>query len=91
MSECAGSVRSRAAEKPSSRSLSLAVTQTTPPSAEVITRTGLQPASTVLTTEAAGSVSARARLMTVSVPWGPRAARPLPGRRRCPLAISLVA
>jgi len=77
-------VSSREAEKPSSRSLSRAVTQTTLPSAEVITRTGLQPAATVATTEAAGSVSARRRSMTVRVPW----LRALTGAAR---ATSLVA
>jgi hypothetical protein len=50
------------------------VTHTTLPSVEEITRTGLQPAATLETTEAAGSDSAVGTLMTVSVPIWPRAA-----------------
>ncbi len=44
------------------------MTQTSVPSLDVITRTGWQPASTVATTDAAGSVSARRRETAVSVP-----------------------
>ncbi len=88
MSEWAGSARSLAAEKPSSVSLALAVTQTTLPSADVMTRTGWQPALTMTTTERPGSVSARRMLMTCSVPWPPRPPRP---DGRAPSASSLVA
>ncbi len=74
ISECAGSPRSREAEKPSSMSLPRAVTQTVPPLVEVITRTGLQPAMTVDTVACAGSVSALCMPITASVPWPPSAA-----------------
>ena len=57
-----------AAENASSASLARAATQTTLPSAEVMTRTGLQPAVTLAMTERAGSDSAVATLMTASVP-----------------------
>jgi hypothetical protein len=56
------------AEKASSASLARAVTQTTRPLSEVITRTGLHPAGTRRMTECAGSVSARATLITLSEP-----------------------
>lgn len=64
-----GLSRSAVAEKPSSVSLSLLVTQTSLPSGEVITRTGLQPAVAVGTTAVDGLTSARGRLITVIVPW----------------------
>jgi hypothetical protein len=67
-------VRSLAAENASSELLARAVTQTTLPSVEEITRTGLQPAATLDTTDAAGSDSAVGTLMTVSVPIWPPAA-----------------
>ena len=51
-------------------SLARAVTQTCVPFAAVTTRTGWQPASTVATTECAGSVSARCKSISVSVPAG---------------------
>src|SRR5262249_11819658 len=63
-----GFARNAAAENPSSASLALAVTQTTLPFADLVTRTGLQPAGTRATTDVAGSDSARATLMTSSVP-----------------------
>ena len=63
-----GSLTSRAAAKHSRSSLARAVTHSCVPSAAVVTRTGWQPASTVATTDAAGSVSARRRSITVSVP-----------------------
>ena len=69
-------------------SLSRAVTHTVPPLAEVTTRTGLQPASTLDTTECAGSVSALYRLITDSDPWAPPAA---PGPFRWGRFTSLVA
>src|SRR5579871_2595723 len=71
ISACARSSRSREAEKPSSTSLSRAVTHTVPPLLDVITRTGLQPAVTVDTIAWAGSVSALCTLITASVPWPP--------------------
>ncbi|HXF20296.1 MAG TPA: hypothetical protein VN597_07545 [Streptosporangiaceae bacterium] len=69
----AGSVRRRPAENPSSALLPRAVTHTTWPLAEVMTRTGWQPAATVDTTACAGSVAARGTLMTERLPRPPRA------------------
>lgn len=68
-----GSIRSPTAGqvgRQSISSLARAVIQTCVPFAVVITRTGWQPAFTVATTECAGSVSARRRLISVSVPGG---------------------
>ena len=64
-----GSLRSRAAEKASSALLARAVTHTVEPPDVVITRPGSQPAGAVAWTEPAGCDSARATLITLSVPW----------------------
>ena len=53
---------------PGDEGTSRVVWVTARPSADVITRTGWHPASTVATTDRAGSVSARWTLITVRVP-----------------------
>ena len=78
----AGSERSRAAEKPSSRSLPARSPRPRCRPREVMTRTGLQPALTVATTARPGRSRPGAMLMTVSVPWPRhRSRRPAPESR----------